>query len=142
MSINITNLKEFNRDIKRILKTSKNNQVKILKKVSFDGLRNLQNGTPRKTGRARAGWNTTVDKNPSEWKPPEGKKSYEPTEFRDLNKIKSNSKINFSNNVEYIVPLDDGHSKQAPAGIVDPVISRMHAQLSRLLKKESRRVDE
>lgn len=138
-SFSITNFTEFERDLKRVMENVELGMEKnVLKKAAFDAHRNLQKRTPRKSGRARAGWNTTVDMPPSEWKPPLGWDHYGLTPFRDGAKIKYNSIINLSNNVEYIIPLDEGHSKQAD-NIVDFVFTRLSQQLAILASKESKR---
>lgn len=136
--IDVKNIAEFNKALNKVMTVTEDGAVDVLKKVSFDTLRNLQKKTPRKTGRARAGWNIKIDQKPSEWKPPKGQKSYSDSDFEGESRIKFDSVINLSNNVEYIIPLDEGHSKQATA-IVNPVISRMKAFLQYLLSKESKR---
>lgn len=138
-SISITNMAEFNAQLVKVMKKVESGlEDRVLKKVVFDGHRNLQKRTPRKTGRARAGWNTTVDAAPSEWKPPEGAAHYANTPFRGGEMIKFNSIVNLSNNVEYIVPLDQGHSKQAD-NIVPYVFAQMTAHLNSVLAAENRK---
>lgn len=134
-------MREFNRSIGKIMGLVETGiRDEVLKKVAFDTLRNLQKTTPRKTGRARAGWNTTVNAPPSEWKPPKGSKRYSLQPFKGADGITYHSVINFSNNVEYIIPLDEGTSVQAPAGILEPVLSRMTAYLNRVAAAQSRMV--
>lgn len=131
---------KFNKQIKRIMLNVTNGMEKqVMVKIALDTNRNLQKRTPKKYGRARAGWNTTVDQSPSEWKPPEGMKNYSLTPFNGLEKIKYSSLINLSNNVEYIVPLDEGHSKKA-SNIVPYVLNRMSNHLALLVRKESKRI--
>lgn len=135
----INNMAQFNKEIDRVMGLVKVGlEDKVLKKIAMDTHRNLQKRTPRKSGRARAGWNTVVDGSPSEWKPPAGKKTYSPTAFKGLGDIEFNSLINLSNNVEYIVPLNEGHSSQA-SNIVPHVISKVGTHLASLLAKESKR---
>ena len=137
--LQITNMAQFNKEIKRVMNlVEKGLEDKVLKKIAMDTHRNLQKRTPRMFGRARAGWNTVVDDSPSEWKPPAGKKSYRNTAFNGLGSIKFDSLINLSNNVEYIAPLNEGHSKQA-SNIVPYVISKVGTHLASLLAKESKR---
>ena len=134
----VTGLDEFNKAVKKALKQNEDIQREILVKVSMDGHRELQRTTPFKEGRARAGWNNTVDKAPSEWKPPEGQKHYPLTPFKDVARIKAYTPVNLSNNVEYIIPLEKGHSKQNQ-NMVAKMISGLTAQLVALTRKESRR---
>ncbi len=132
---------EFDKAIDSVMaNVEKGIRDEVMAKVAMDTLRNFQRITPRKTGRARAGWNTTVDQPPSEWAPDAGFKSYKPTSFNGDSTIKFDSVINFSNNVEYIVFLEEGRSQQAPGGMIQPVLSRLTAQLNAVARAQSRRV--
>lgn len=112
----------------------------VMVKIAMDTHRNLQKATPHQTGRAKAGWNTTVDSAPSDWAPPAGKRSYAQTSFSGENSIAFDSEINISNNVEYIIPLEQGHSKQRPHGFINTVLSRLTAQLNSIIRTQNRRV--
>jgi hypothetical protein len=143
MALKITNLKEFNKELKAAMKNTTEGSRKVLVKVSNDAFGDLQDRTPKETSRAAAGWNVSVGKRPSEWKPSKGNKNYPLTPFGGENKIKYNSIVNISNNVEYIIPLDEGHSQQATGGtsnIVNFVMSRILVKMKSLVNKESKRV--
>ncbi len=141
MKITVDNLPAFNKSLARLMTEADSDAVEVLKKVSFDTFRNLQNKTPRDTGRARAGWNVNVDTPPSEWKPAKGAKSYTRKRFTSAAKIKFDSVINLTNNVEYIVPLDEGYSRQATMGMMQPVITRMYVLMEKaLLAKSNRKI--
>jgi hypothetical protein len=58
----------------------------------------LKANTPVKTGHARAGWKR----------------------YRNVNIGRNETQTVFANTVPYIGRLDEGYSKQAPNGIVDP----------------------
>lgn len=132
---------EANKALAKVMKNLEQGiQKDVMVKVSMDTHRNLVKTTPRKTGRARAGWVPTVDSPPSERKPAEGSSSYAEPSFNVAGQIKFNSVVNLSNNVEYIVPLDEGHSvTQAPNGIVGPVMAALTAQLTVVANSQSRR---
>ena len=102
---------------------------KTARTVAIDIDRNLILETPVDTGRARAGWFPMVTNSPPTYVPPEeqykGKKNVPPPPIPGLRKIKLGEKIYVSNNVPYIIYLDQGHSKQAPAGYVDRTVSRV-----------------
>lgn len=143
MAIKITNLKEFNKELKIAMNDALEGSRKVLVKVSTDAFHDLQDRTPKETRRAAAGWNVSINKAPSEWKPAKGKKHYPLNSFRGENRIKYNSMINLSNNVEYIIPLDEGHSPQAEgeaSNIVNFVMSRILVKMKSLVKRESKRV--
>lgn len=80
-------------DLFKIMKDYRNN----LERLHRDSVTDLDNqvisGTPIDQGRARAGWSAAA--------PPKIGKIYKMT-----------------NNVEYIIPLEYGHSQQAPQGMV------------------------
>lgn len=133
------NSKAFSNSLNEFLKTTLIDNEKVLTKVGLDSYRNLQRGTPKDTGRARAGWIFTVDSTPSEEVPPEGLKSYRQGVAEGIESIKYNSEIHLTNNVEYIVDLDDGSSIQAKQGIVNPVFARAAIHLARLIAAENRK---
>jgi len=137
-SFKITNIKEFDTALKRVLKENEDKQAEILTKVSMDGLRELQRSTPKDTVRAAASWNNTVDRSPSEWFQPAGKKYYALPPFKGEQSIKFYSFINLSNNIIYIVPLENGHSKQRKHFVKDTVAA-LTAQLTSEARKESNR---
>lgn len=87
----------------------------------FDG---LLASTPVDTGRARAGW--SMDTSHGDFVPPKGAGVYQaqsafPPQGAEM--------IIVYNNVEYIVPLNEGRSKQAPAHFVEQQIARVQAGL-------------
>lgn len=137
----ITNQNKFQKEINKMIKLVPEMQVQILKKVSLDTFKDLQDSTPEDTARAKGGWNTTVDGRPSEWKPQlvKGKRGYRKQAFKGSRKIKAGSLINLSNNVEYIIPLDEGHSTQSPNGFTDSVFSRAAIGLRKITKQLSKK---
>jgi hypothetical protein len=140
MSIKV-NIKEFNKNIDKIMdNVEKGVRDGVMVKVCMDALRTLQGHTPFKTGRAKAGWNPQVDAAPSDWKPLPDKGYYQPMPFHNATKITYKSTVHLSNNVEYIVPLEKGHSKQRPKGIVGPSLNLINTQLAVVAKAESMRV--
>lgn len=138
-SITINNLRQFSTGMDDALIEVKNGGEKVIKKIAFDVFRDLQEITPHKTGRARAGWIPTIDAPPSERVPAPGKSVYPKTPFTGRERIKYDSVVNLSNNVEYIIPLDRGHSKQASSGIIAPAMARLQTVANKLLALESKR---
>lgn len=79
-------------------------------------------GTPVDTGRARANWfvsegapRTDTTESTTQQPPPS---------------IKGNSVMFITNSLPYIVPLEYGHSKQAPYGMVRKAIAEVQATLA------------
>ncbi len=85
--------------------------------------------TPVDTGRARAGW--FISGESSEWKPetikrPKGSTGIMPeyaqyikNNVPDINRLSESDVIHVMNNVEYILALDAGWSKQQPSGFIE-----------------------
>ena len=98
--------------------------------------------TPVDTGRARAGW--SIGTEPSEWTPPPGVwEEFLANGYIDAavakgltNKKLSESEVVYiCNNVEYIMALEAGWSKQAPQGFIGKFLQRLNMQLSQLAAK-------
>ncbi len=83
-------MSRFTDDIARFRAKVASRVDQVIKKVGFDLHSLIVERTPHDTGRAKAGW--ALDARP------------------EMTII--------YNNVEYIVPLEYGHSKQAPQGMV------------------------
>lgn len=127
---------EYDAAIKRVMADVTDTMAtKVLAKVTIDTLRNLQKETPKKDGRARAGWHPNIGQTPSEWVAPEKDKRLKKMDL----KIRYDSIINLTNNVEYIIPLEEGHSRQKPNGFMNIVLARMTAELNSLTHKDSNR---
>lgn len=95
--------------------------------------------TPVDTGRARAGW--SIGTEPSEWTPPPGVwEEFLANGYIDAavakgltNKKLSESEVVYiCNNVEYIMALEAGWSKQAPQGFIGKFLQRLNRQLTQL----------
>jgi hypothetical protein len=102
----------------------------VTRKTLIDLTEKIKKDTPRDTGRAAAGWLLTSDK-PSEYVPPEGQ--YPLTTTNDPGPA-GNWTWWIANNVEYIEPLEEGHSQQAPAGMVANALNAFDRLLSGQLK--------
>ena len=131
-------IKKFNEEVKKALAQNESKQAEIITKLSTVAFRKVVLNTARRTGRARAGWSVTTAGIAPTGKPPEGLLSYPPPIY-DPGRIGPYTTVIIGNNVEYIVPLDEGHSKTKPAGIIQPTITALRVVLARLLAAESRR---
>lgn len=83
------------------------------KKIVFDAFRLIVDKTPVDTGRARGGWQVTVGS------PAENETGLvgEPP-MPDLSELGPFDVAYISNNVPYIIFLEDGTSTQAPLGMI------------------------
>lgn len=99
--------------------------------------------TPVDTGRARAGWH--IEGEPSEWKPAPGEYekakaeaaaviSQEVLKLEDLSKA---DVIYIMNNVEYILPLEAGWSRQS-SGFWSLFLSELSSQLEKAAERSRR----
>ena len=98
--------------------------------------------TPVDTGRARAGW--SIGTEPSEWTPPQGVwEEFISHGFVDSAVAKGLTNKNLGeadviyicNNVQYIMALEAGWSKQAPQGFIGKFLKRLNMQLNQLAAK-------
>jgi len=98
--------------------------------------------TPVDTGRARAGW--SIGTEPSEWTPPPGVwEEFLANGYIDAavakgltnKKLSESEVIYICNNVEYIMALEAGWSKQAPQGFIGKFLQRLNRQLNQLAAK-------
>lgn len=112
--------------------------VRAHKKIALEGLRGVVEKTPVDTGRARGNWQLSVGESP------EGETGLLDGSTRDLAGDEGSSAavtrglakiaglqpyatIFIGNNVPYIVPLEEGHSKQAPRGMVGLTLAELEA---------------
>lgn len=128
----------------------RNRSADLLKMAAIEFFRQAIIATPVDTGRARMGWNATINE-PSNEVPapaPAGHKgkSKGGSEYYPMPKIKASliqgvvkitDKIFITNRVPYIEELNDGSSKQAPARFVERAAKRVQAAVSKLWKQTS-----
>ena len=92
----------------------------------------LSSETPRKTGRASASWNFTVDKTDPGVQPEGEYPAGAAAQRRQVPaKLGDNAVIYITNNLPYILPLAHGHSQQASDGWVERIVYRFNAYMQR-----------
>lgn len=130
-----SNLAEFNKEVTAFAKTLVPQKLlQFQKKLVLEALKRIVMKTPVDTGRARGNWQVTIA---------------EPSELQLKDTDVDGSKVLaagaaaiadlppyqvvwISNNLDYIEALEDGHSKQAPKGMVALTI----AELTEMFKVE------
>lgn len=127
------NIKEFSKKI----------GVKIgvaTEKISFDVHGKIIKRTPVDTGRARASFDVAIGSPPTEPPPPpaEGHKKGDPPafsspEFDPDGDIDGTKPVFIVSNVPYIENLENGSSKQSPAGMVRVSVAETAAEIDSLL---------
>ena len=107
----MANVQQFSLQLKRFGDEVTEEHLKdIVLFVSFDLFKRIVKNTPVDTGRARASWNIQAG-TPDLSVPPEGLPSYAPNLF-PIVAWRPFLKVWITNNLDYIVPLEEGHSKK------------------------------
>lgn len=125
-------LYQFKADLVKFQKITGQLPGAIVKKIAFDIWRKLILKTPVDTGRARAGWGLSIGQPvvtvsaKSEY--PKGSTAPEPP-LPDMGGINGKQTVWILNAVEYIERLEDGHSDQAPAGMVRLSLMEMELEI-------------
>jgi len=130
-------VREFNR---RIIAWTKKHGVErgrlLQRTLALEALRRLVLRTPVRTGRARGGWQLAINARPKGQIDDKDKKGAA-TIGKGLEKLGSlpfGCVVWIANNVEYIVRLEEGHSKkQAPKGMFRVTVNDL-IQIMRMLK--------
>lgn len=105
----------------------------VTKQVAFDLFTRIVKRTPVDTGRARASWTIAVNGADRRVAPPapEGTtERYYPDPPVGKLDLKPGDFIVISNNLPYIVSLEDGHSRRSPAGMVKVSIAEIEANMA------------
>lgn len=92
--------------------------------------------TPVDTGRARASWNMNVgspDLSVAPEPPPGG--SVQARGVPVVGAIPDGQPLIISNNLPYIVPLNNGHSAQAPTGFVQATVREVLGQVDAIARQ-------
>jgi len=140
--LRITNLKPFTKTLQEFADAIEVDVGTVVRKVAFDIFKGVVQRTPVDTGWARASWNISFGTQdlsvPSKPESPEGAVQQNAKQF---NKLDNETFKNFpivwiTNNLDYIVPLENGHSKQSGKGfMVARTVFEVFAELKATLKQ-------
>ncbi len=117
-------LRQFAVRIKGRAKAIPDRSDQIVREVALAADRTLVLNTPVDTGRARANWQVTLG-TPAAGTVDETTRGQTPRNAAVIAQYKGgtpNAAIFNTNNLPYIVPLNNGHSKQQPAGFVERAV--------------------
>lgn len=106
----------------------------VTKRVAFDLFSRIIRRTPVDTGRARGSWTIAANIANRRVLPPQPKGVVAPPPAIGVLSIAKGERIIISNNLPYITALEDGHSKQAPAGMVALSIAEVETNTRRLIQ--------
>jgi len=119
-----TNVREFNKTLEHWAKDVLPQEFEIvIRKLGLEALTSIVRSTPVKTGRARGNWQLTIDF-PAEDEIERMDKNGQATinsGLRRLSELKGRGFggiIFITNNVSYIIELEEGSSQQSPQGMV------------------------
>jgi hypothetical protein len=111
----------FALDVRRFAERAKENADAVVKKTVFDLFSEIVMRTPVDTGRLRANWLIGINDAPGttyNWVDPDGTATLQ----MGLSMIDASQGMGDTyyvvNNLVYAIPIEYGHSKQAPAGMV------------------------
>lgn len=118
----------FQADLRRFALNTKIKSDKIVRKVALDVVRELVQRTPVDTGLARSNWFIGYERGSSV--DPAKSKNGAPSLARSAQfaaNLGAGSTFYIVNNVPYIMRLEFGSSKQAPAGMARVTVARWQA---------------
>lgn len=128
----MTNVKAFNAELRKLTKRLPREAIIVMqRKFAFDALRGVVLKTPVKTGRARGNWQVTVNRSPEnalERKDKPGQATIDKGTAR-LTNVPAFAIIYITNNVPYIVYLENGSSEQASQGMVAVTFEELRLSL-------------
>ena len=113
-------LGSFELDIARFVEKAKGNIDLVVRKISLDLFSRVIEKSPVLTGRFRANWQVAIGSIPEgtlDLTDPSGAATISRVQAVTLG-LKAGDIVTLVNNLPYARPLEYGHSKQAPAGMV------------------------
>jgi hypothetical protein len=124
---------DFHKALKKFKVDSLEKAEAVFQKVALDMSRRIIMRTPVDTGRARANWQAGVNARPSTSAVSVDKSGRQTTSAvkGTASELKVGDVFSLVNNVAYIVPLEFGHSKKAPHGMVRITVAEFGTIVSR-----------
>jgi hypothetical protein len=132
VAVSVT-FKGFDRQMRKRARQIEKVTTEVIQEIATVGANKAVDTTPVKTGHARGQWGTTFGGNLSTSEARPLDPSGAATKKEMSQKIRQwrfqlGPTINFVNETEYIIPLNNGSSRQARAGIGKPTIEAMVQQ--------------
>jgi len=128
MVVKFKNTTQFKLDLKKFGEQSEETFEKVFRKIALDIDSSVILGTPVDTGRARGNWFTTIG-NPSSAVSAGGSAGKAMGQLNAaVAQLKLGDTIWMANNLPYINRLENGWSKQAPAGMVAINVARFKSK--------------
>lgn len=135
MSASEVNIFKFRGSIQKMIDIVGIRKRAVMQKVALDLHTKITLGTPVDTGRARANWDITEGAPSDKIERYEGAKTGEVPlpEPPDVKGLSGDAPIYIINNLPYIIRLENGHSSQAPDGMVRLAIQAETAELDKVI---------
>lgn len=124
-----TNYKQFSKGLKvKVRDITEEQMPTFYRLVGLDALSRIVLKTPVDTGRARGGWQININAigEGAKVKSKSGDQVIAAGNKR-LSAVKLTDTIYITNSVEYIIPLEFGHSSQSPQGMVRVTVAELGA---------------
>lgn len=142
MNVQMMNVRAFNRAVNRHVKNFTQKQLVLaIKKLAMDILRGVVMRTPVDEGTARNNWHVKIGSVGNEYDlelkggSDSRIESREGPVIENINRLMDFKKtIYIYNNIPYIVYLEDGHSGQAPNGMVKVTLAEVASSFDRRIK--------
>ena len=127
-----TNVRQFNPAVLGFKHEIEQELVEFHEKIAIEIHTGAVYHTAVKIGRARGGWQITINVTPRAKTGKLDKDGSATVEagIAALAGLEPYQVVIVSNNVDYIIYLDGGSSQQFPEGIIDPVIAVVEAQFT------------
>ncbi|HEY7822451.1 MAG TPA: hypothetical protein VIG24_06450 [Acidimicrobiia bacterium] len=122
--------REFAIDLKRFGRVTREQATLIFQKIAIDLDTRVVLGTPVDTGRARGNWYPSLNSPSNAVSDNQDKSGSAAIAAATATAMgaKLGDTIWLTNNLPYILPLENGHSGQAPEGMVDINLNAIAAQ--------------
>jgi len=127
-----TNVIQFKADLAKFAEQLKIEKARVVQKVVLDLWTGITRRTPVDTGRARANWFVTEGAPSGNVEHADAKEpnSVPAPTAPNVNAITGEKSVFIINNLPYIEALENGHSKQAPNGMVRLAIQDVENQIA------------
>ena len=111
--------RKFEKDTTRFVKRIEGEEVgKRVRIITLDLFRRLRQLAPVDTGRYRAAWNIGIEQPDRSVPPPGSRVKAGAAPFSALKSLKPFPVVYLTNSLPYAKRLEDGHSGQAPTGVL------------------------
>ena len=134
------------RNKKQVIQRLRDRADKYVRALALEGHKRLMQKTPVDTGRARANWNVAIDAPDRSIRPVKADAGQSGTDWAAIREaqaeglttiaeFRAGQVLYLTNAVPYVPRLEDGHSKQAPQGMVKLTVAELKPLASRIAAK-------